>query len=700
MSKLHKTLLTRCQEFWSNVRTTKWLFEDERYTSTYNNLPQRDKEKVDREMNEVREFRIPFLLTTILITWNQLRQEFGLPHIDDSEFLRWRHASEEIFVEDMLSGLKITSDIFDRYLSDGEILTSSWRRFKHDIKDEAPWFGVGFLGPIKPLVELVFSSNGDTKLIRACRQALGIVRKTALTTKSVRMTNEAIERFRQFDTQLCECEAGPLIKRFFATHLGGLFAPEEGDFRHGGGAVLEWRRNTSPIFKYSTIEPDALLLYYFRKYGLFPELQGQLTCWKDCTWKIRRCRPFPVPKDPVKFRTISIESTTLQWFQQGCAQALWRYINTNRYLRRRIDQKGNGIRNSNLAQIGSIRGDFATIDLSNASDGISWTLLRGALTDCPTFLDMWRCGRSYFATLPDAKGRITETMVLKKAAGMGSPLTFPTECLLFCAIVEEAIMLDGGDPTLSTYRVHGDDIVVETCYAKTVMERLTHYGFIVNKEKSFYEKRMVWNFRESCGGEFLDGASVSRMRLPRVILNWTLGQNTAELPWEPQAISVANDAYFSGLRDLRDWIVSSWLLKLPRHLQPRFSDDMTDSSAIYSPSATNYHLRRVHPNNDLSQDLVVCGGLRTRYKSSALIPDAHADACVYEHLRRIAHRSHMDGLQGGRDSYDVLFSQYAKRLETLYNIRLNPDLAFDKPVEGKIWFTSLRSVWTSVRHHV
>jgi hypothetical protein len=332
-----------------------------------------------------------------------------------------------------------------------------------------------------------------------------------------------------------------------------------------------------------------------------------------------------VPKKADSYRTIVFEPTSLQWWQQGVASWIWEWINHHPYLSRRIDQEGNGIRNRQLAQEGSVRGEFATIDCSSASDMVSYQFLLSALRLCPHLQVAWEASRSQRAKLTFSNGR-QETVELRMSGGMGSALTFPLETLVFCSIVEEAISAVGDDPAKSRYVVHGDDIVVETCYAPQVMNNLERYGFLVNRQKSFTDRKMIWNFRESCGGFYLDGDPVDILKYPRVLKPW-VGYVT---PWPAQAISIANDAFMYGLSDLRSYVLGK-LLSLPESLRPRFTNDIDDSSAIFSVQPTNYHLRR--RKGSQLEDPYEHGSVMTRYTERASLLEEVDHFRVYEWLR-------------------------------------------------------------------
>jgi hypothetical protein len=101
-------------------------------------------------------------------------------------------------------------------------------------------------------------------------------------------------------------------------------------------------------------------------------------------------------------------------------------------------------------------------------------------------------------------------------ATMGNAVTFPLETLVLWTL-GHATLLDGH--TLSSYpewddllkvSVFGDDCIVPSHIAEDFIEVCQHVGFIINKEKSFYDDK---GFRESCGGDFLRGYDVRPFHL-------------------------------------------------------------------------------------------------------------------------------------------------------------------------------------------
>ncbi len=205
-----------------------------------------------------------------------------------------------------------------------------------------------------------------------------------------------------------------------------------------------------------------------------------------------------VPKTSDISRTICTEPVLNMLFQKALGKVLERKL-----LRSfNIDLSLQPNRNRELARVGSIDGSFATIDLSSASDSISWKLLESIF---PQHVLKWfRLSRSPVTILPNGD-RVNLGMV----SSMGNGFTFPLQTLLFASIVASCYRLKGltpfdGRSGPRNFSVFGDDIIVlRDCY-ETVVHALELFGFTVNKEKSFNSG----NFRESCGGDFFHGHNI------------------------------------------------------------------------------------------------------------------------------------------------------------------------------------------------
>lgn len=134
--------------------------------------------------------------------------------------------------------------------------------------------------------------------------------------------------------------------------------------------------------------------------------------------------------------------------------------------------------------------DFATIDLSDASDHVSRRLVSLLLPDWKEYLFSVR---STFARFPDG------TLVpLRTFAPMGSGVCFPVLTLVCLGV---CLWACPGDP----FSVYGDDIIVPADRYDEVVRLLQACGLVVNTRKSCSSGR----YRESCGKEFYNPLLVS-----------------------------------------------------------------------------------------------------------------------------------------------------------------------------------------------
>lgn len=144
-----------------------------------------------------------------------------------------------------------------------------------------------------------------------------------------------------------------------------------------------------------------------------------------------------------------------------------------------------------LARKASRDGSLATIDLSNASDTVSKNLVRLILPD------------EWLALLEELRAPSTKVdgkvYYLEKFSSMGNGFTFELETLIFYTL---AITVAGG--SYGRIKVYGDDIIVPTEHAQSLLSALRFFGFTPNTNKTYTEGQ----FRESCGGDFFDGVPV------------------------------------------------------------------------------------------------------------------------------------------------------------------------------------------------
>lgn len=218
-------------------------------------------------------------------------------------------------------------------------------------------------------------------------------------------------------------------------------------------------------------------------------------------------RLITVLKNSTSRRTITIEPMLNQFIQQGLNTVLREAISECSILRNSLalsDQTAN----QKLALAGSLHDDWATIDLSAASDRLSVKLVEIVFGSHGQFFDhMMDCRSSQLYS--DRK----ETEQLRKFAGMGNATTFPVQSVCFAAISIAAILDSlGNSPSYWNcrrasrhVRVYGDDIIVSRRYAHQVVNWLQDFGLKVNVKKSFLEG----SFKESCGVDAFRGVDVT-----------------------------------------------------------------------------------------------------------------------------------------------------------------------------------------------
>jgi hypothetical protein len=232
-----------------------------------------------------------------------------------------------------------------------------------------------------------------------------------------------------------------------------------------------------------------------------------------------------VPKDVRGPRLIMSEPNTSMWVQQGQRRLLERAIYQG--TSGRINFRDQRI-NANLALAASRTGEYATLDMSNASDRVSVKLVSDLFCMCPKVLPYLMASRSKHA---DLDGVITPEMeaiyalprgkhVLRSFAPMGSAVCFPVESVIFWALAvssiwnsENTLDCEGRRLIEESVYVFGDDIIIPTKYAQQVMDDLTLFGLKFGPEKCFTKGP----FRESCGCNAFDGERIEPVMIKKAL---------------------------------------------------------------------------------------------------------------------------------------------------------------------------------------
>lgn len=268
-------------------------------------------------------------------------------------------------------------------------------------------------------------------------------------------------------------------------------------------------------------------------------------------WNERPVRVIQVPKTLKTPRIIAIEPSYMQFMQQAILELFTEELNRD-YILKPLLNGSDQEPNRTLARLGSLNGDLATLDLSEASDRVSNQHVRLMTRRWPTLDRAVQACRSRKADVPGF-GVIS----LAKFASMGSALCFPFEAAVFLTAIflgiEKELMQPMTRKLIKSFhgkvRVFGDDIIVPKEYTRSVVDSLESFGFKVNQRKSFWNGK----FRESCGKEYYNGHDVSITRVRRL-----LPKQRKHVEEMESTVAFRNLAYKSGLwstvRFLDDYI--------------------------------------------------------------------------------------------------------------------------------------------------
>jgi len=258
-------------------------------------------------------------------------------------------------------------------------------------------------------------------------------------------------------------------------------------------------------------------------------------------------RVITVPKTLDSPRIIAVEPTAMQYMQQAVlammVQEIPRFYQTREFMQFVAQEP-----NQRLAREGSITGDLATLDLSEASDRVSNQHVRLLVKNHRWLSQALDVTRSRKADVPGYGVKR-----LAKFASMGSALCFPMEAIVFVTVVFVGIERALNEPLtdvlirkeIGRVRVYGDDIIVPVEYVQSVIQALEDFGFKVNRHKSFWNGK----FRESCGEDFYDGQSTKVVRLRTL-----LPDNRRHVRELVSTVSLRNQLFGAGWYRTTAWL--------------------------------------------------------------------------------------------------------------------------------------------------
>lgn len=474
---------------------------------------------------------------------------------------------------------------FDRSLADRQISATAFPGFSR--KGAIPRFLGGFLEMIFDRITGHLLSVPSLEAIRAVRQLTGLLNKVELECSTER-TNAAFRGYIECEDELRARESewtqedylefSRLSRLVFGRVLSNLDdLVRHGKLlpKHGPGATADGLIGNGKF---------DLRKWHSRLESSFPSSDYLIPSYRyhdrlDCVEFIDPENEIPVkvisvPKTMKTPRIIAEEPTCMQFAQQALGVPMMDIINRDKITSMFIsfnDQTPN----QRLARAGSVSGNLATLDLSEASDRVSIQLVEWLLHGFTDLKDAVFACRSQRA---DVRGQVID---LVKFASMGSALTFPIETMVFLTVslvgIERSLRRRGelnGDrlrvrdlkSLASQVRIYGDDIIVPRDHADDVTRALEQFHFKVNEYKSFSDG----NFRESCGKEYFMGHDVSIVKVRRVFPT-----RITDVPEVISLVELRNHFYKWGLLS-----TSEYLDDVIRKVLPYFPDGREGSPGL------------------------------------------------------------------------------------------------------------------------
>jgi hypothetical protein len=287
------------------------------------------------------------------------------------------------------------------------------------------------------------------------------------------------------------------------------FDPKDISPRHGPGAVATGEKYAQKwSFKtlYNGIHQYFPYYEYFMTHSK-ESLADQKSWYQSLVrQETGMAKVVLVQKDSRGPRLISMEPLEYQYIQQGLGRALASFVENSALTKGHVSFTDQSI-NANLAYKASLDKSFDTIDMKDASDRVTASLVRAIFPDdlVPALFAV----RSTSTLLPNG-----EEVPLSKYAPMGSALCFPVLSLTVWSLCVAAIMATGvpRETARKCVYVFGDDVAIKHGYTNACIEVLEANALRINRSKSFIDS----NFRESCGMDAFYGVQVTPIRLKKL----------------------------------------------------------------------------------------------------------------------------------------------------------------------------------------
>lgn len=284
------------------------------------------------------------------------------------------------------------------------------------------------------------------------------------------------------------------VKKTVEEILGSL--PRELQPRHGPGATYQdrGRKITAPdkMASQPTCTKSARALLPLWSQTAWARYLLQAHPHRSDPLTVSGNRFVTVPKDATKDRGIAVSPSLNVFYQLGVGNFL-----RGRLRKVNIDLNNGQDLHRAIAREASRRGHLSTIDLSSASDTVSFNLVKFLLPE--HWFDLLEILREPFTEVDGSRH------FLQKFSAMGNGYTFELETIVFLALAVESCRSQGVTPEIGVnVLVYGDDILIPSECSAGLLAVLRYCGFTANRRKTFTDGY----FRESCGGDFFNGVAV------------------------------------------------------------------------------------------------------------------------------------------------------------------------------------------------
>lgn len=360
---------------------------------------------------------------------------------------------------------------------------------------------------------------------RSAAAAFGFLRKLELSDNVDRLEGLAYDSFFAIESSCARANAR--LSRFLpcSTLVEG---PQEAvilEFLSGWRKIIRRVLGPIPSWLVPTFSQGATLSDNSRRSTLPDKLSDSLTIyaddgyiaeqligatrWADTATVVyeRSNRFFTVPKDVSKRRSCAVEASGSLSLQLAVGKVIEKRLSDVCGIHISERPSANCLatprvlapeRHKRLARESSLTGEYATLDLSNASDTVCRNLVKLLLPS--DWYNLLNSLRAKFTSI--RRGSHTRVVRLEKFSSMGNGFTFPLETLIFhtlsLAVLERECVEEGETSTF------GDDMIVPSRIADAVIAALRFFGLETNVQKTF----ISGSFRESCGGDFFLGENV------------------------------------------------------------------------------------------------------------------------------------------------------------------------------------------------